>query len=138
MKIVIDTNVLVSAILKDRTPEQVILFIAEHDEFEWLVSSEILAEYKAVIIRPKFKLPTEIVERWFTAFSSLTTCIDVDVEIDFPRDRKDAKFLACAIAGSANFLITGDRDFTEAQKIVETIITSVTDFHCIICQQPSQ
>ncbi len=132
MKIVIDTNVLISAILKDRTPEQVILFIADHDEYEWLVSSEILAEYKAVIVRPKFKLPPEIIEKWFMAFDLLTTCIDVDIEIDFPRDQKDAKFLACSIAGSANFFITGDKDFTEAQKILNTIIISVNDFYRLV------
>ena len=134
MKIIIDTNVLVSAILKDGTPEKVILFVAENDNYEWLVSSEILAEYKAVIMRPKFKLPKEILEQWFTAFDLLTTTIDVDIAIDFPRDQKDAKFLACAIAGSANFLITGDRDFTEAQKIIETIVISASDFNLIISQ----
>jgi uncharacterized protein len=122
----------VSAILKDRIPEQVILFIAENDEYEWLVSSEILTEYKAVIMRAKFKLPKEILEQWFIAFDLLTTTIDVDIAIDFPRDQKDAKFLACAIAGSANFLITGDRDLTEAQKILETIVISVSDFNRII------
>ncbi|CAD5942863.1 putative nucleic acid-binding protein, contains PIN domain [Planktothrix agardhii] len=132
MKIVIDTNILVSAILKDRTPEQVILFVAEHDQFEWLVSSEILAEYKAVISRPKFKLPIEIIEKWLMVFDLLTTCTDVDIKIDFPRDQKDAKFLACAIAGSATFFITGDKDFTEAQKFLDTIIISATDFNRLV------
>ncbi|HYW21756.1 MAG TPA: putative toxin-antitoxin system toxin component, PIN family [Nodularia sp. (in: cyanobacteria)] len=128
MKIVIDTNILVSAILKDRTPEQVILFVAEQDRLEWLVSDAILAEYKAVISRPKFKLPPEIIEKWLMVFDLLTNCIDVDLEIDFPRDQKDAKFLACAIAGKAKFFITGDKDFTEAQKLLDTIIISATDF----------
>jgi putative PIN family toxin of toxin-antitoxin system len=132
MKIVIDTNILVSAILKDRTPEQVILFVAEHEQFEWLVSDAILAEYKAVIIRPKFKLPPEIIEKWLMVFDLLTNCIDVNLEIDFPRDQKDAKFLACAIAGKAKFFITGDKDFTEAQKLLDTIIISVTDFNHLI------
>lgn len=45
MKIVIDTNVLVSAILKDRDPEDIILYIAAQPDFEWTVSSEILTEY---------------------------------------------------------------------------------------------
>ena len=128
MKIVIDTNILVSAILKDRTPEQVILFVAEQDRLEWLVSDAILAEYKAVISRPKFKLPPEIIEKWLMVFDLLTNCIDVDLEIDFPRDQKDAKFLACAIAGKAKFFITGDKDFTEAEKLLDTIIISATDF----------
>ena len=46
MRIVIDTNILVSAILKDRDPEAVILFVAECDDMEWIVSSEILTEYR--------------------------------------------------------------------------------------------
>lgn len=49
MKIVIDTNVLVSAILRDRTPETVILFIVEQPDIVWVVSEEILAEYKHVL-----------------------------------------------------------------------------------------
>jgi uncharacterized protein len=132
MRVVIDTNILVSAILKDRTPEQVILFVAEHEEFEWIVSSDILAEYEAVISRPKFKLSQEIIEKWSVVFDLMTTCIDVDIEIDFPRDQKDAKFLACAIAGSVNFFITGDKDFSEAQKMLVTIIISVTDFERLV------
>ena len=61
MKVVIDTNVIISAILKNRTPEQIILFIAEQNESEWLVSSDILTEYKAVIHRPKFGSDLDVV-----------------------------------------------------------------------------
>ena len=132
MKVVIDTNVIISAILKDRTPEQIILFVAEQDDFQWLVSSEILTEYKAVIRRPKFKLPSDIIEKWLMLFDLRTICIDVEIELDFPRDQKDAKFLTCAIAGSANFLITGDKDFTEAKKILDTTIISVSDFNRLV------
>jgi len=132
MKVVIDTNIIISAILKNRTPEQVILFIAEQNKSEWLVSSDILIEYKAVIHRPKFKLPPDIIEKWLMLFDLRTVHIDVEIELDFPRDQKDAKFLACAIAGSANFLITGDKDFTEAQKILDTIIISVSDFKRLV------
>ncbi len=135
MKVIVDTNILVSAILKDRTPEKVILFIIENNQFEWLVSSEILVEYKAVIRRSKFNLPTEIIDKWSLVFDTLMICIDVKEEINFPRDQKDAKFLACAIAGSANFFITGDKDFAEAQKIVDTTIISAYDFERIVCQE---
>jgi uncharacterized protein len=55
------------------------------------------------------------------------------VEIDFPRDRKDSKFLACAITADADYLITGDTDFREAQKIVKTTIISVFLFKRLIC-----
>ena len=38
MRVLIDTNVLVSAILKDRDPEKVVLFVASRDDREWIVS----------------------------------------------------------------------------------------------------
>ena len=78
MKVVIDTNVLVSAVLKNRDPEAVILFVVERNDFEWIVSPEILTEYKDVLSRPKFGLPTDIQQRWFGLLDSLTTMIDVD------------------------------------------------------------
>ena len=49
MKILIDTNVLVSAALKDKDPETVVLFVTAQADFEWIVSPEILAEYKDVL-----------------------------------------------------------------------------------------
>jgi putative PIN family toxin of toxin-antitoxin system len=64
MKVVIDTNVLISAVLKDRDPELVIQFIIDHPEFEWVVSQDILIEYKAVLSRAKFRLTPAIRDRW--------------------------------------------------------------------------
>ncbi|MBA3532672.1 MAG: putative toxin-antitoxin system toxin component, PIN family [Ardenticatenales bacterium] len=63
----------------------------------------------------------------------MTTLIEVDIAIEFDRDPKDAKFLACALAAQADFLITGDRDFTEAQKLLTTTILSVYLFKKLVC-----
>jgi predicted nucleic acid-binding protein len=60
------------------------------------------------------------------------------LSIDFPRDTKDAKFLACALAAEADFLVTGDRDFTEAQKLIKTTIISVYSFKELLEQQDPQ
>jgi putative PIN family toxin of toxin-antitoxin system len=133
MKVLIDTNIVVSAILKDRVPEKVILFVSRQGEFQWMVSEEILQEYLSVIKRPKFSLSQETQDKWTTMFARYTETVDVDTEIDFPRDRKDAKFLAAAISCDADFLITGDRDFEEAQKLLNTKIVSVSQFNRLIC-----
>lgn len=45
MKVIIDTNVLVSAILRDRSPETVVLFIVEQPDIDWIVSDDIITEY---------------------------------------------------------------------------------------------
>jgi putative PIN family toxin of toxin-antitoxin system len=64
MTVVIDTNVLISAALRDRLPEQVILFVAGRDDIRWLVTPEILNEYTGVLRRPKFSLDEAILARW--------------------------------------------------------------------------
>ena len=133
MKVIIDTNVLISAALKDKDPEVVILFIAKHLDFEWIVSTEILEEYKGVLSRDKFGLSEELLHNWFDLIEKLTTPIEVDVTVNFPRDQKDAKFLACALVANAEFFITGDMDFTQAQKLVNTKIISVSLFKKIVC-----
>ena len=133
MIVVIDTSVLVSAAFRDRTPEEVILFVTGQDAFHWIVSGEILAEYREVLSRPKFDLSEEILNHWIKILESSTVEIDVDLEIDFPRDRKDAKFIACALAAQANFFITGDHDFSEAQQMMNTTIISVSLFKRTVC-----
>ncbi len=134
MKVVIDTNVLVSAILKDRDPETVILFVAERNDIEWIVSPEIMTEYRQVLCRPKFGLPQNILDAWFSLLDRFTVIWPVDLVIDFPRDQKDALFLSCAIAAGADYFITGDRDFSQAQKLLSTTIISVSLFKKHVCE----
>ncbi len=117
MKVIIDTNFLVSAALSGKNPEFVILFVVSNPEIEWVVSAEILQEYKEVLARKKFKLIQEQLNSWYDIFDNATVLISPRLEIDFPRDQKDAKFLACAVEANADFLITGDLDFTEAQTL---------------------
>lgn len=133
MRVVIDTNVLISAILKDRDPEAVILYVVANADIEWMVSPRILNEYKAVLRREKFGLPKDIVLRWFEILEAFTTSTDVNIDIEFLRDRSDAVFLECALSTDANFLITGDKDFADAQRLINTTIISVSQFKKLVC-----
>ena len=129
---VIDTNIVVSAVLRDRDPETVIRFVIGHPQYEWVASRDILAEYANVLRRPKFRLPDAILQEWADVFATVVTLVDVAVVVDFPRDQKDAKFLACALAVEADYLITGDRDFTEAYKLLTTMVCSVPQFKRLV------
>jgi putative PIN family toxin of toxin-antitoxin system len=128
IRVVVDTNILVSAVLKGRVAESVILLLVSNPDFEWVVSEEILMEYRSVLMRKKFKLSTEMQQRWFKIIEAFTTVINVDVAVDFPRDPKDAKFLECAIASSANYLITGDRDFEAFAELQGTMVVTASRF----------
>lgn len=110
MKVVIDTNVLVSAALRDRTTEDIILFVVGRPDFSWIVSADILLEYRSVLGRPRFALPESVLNRWEVLLNTFTTKVDVGTLPNFPRDQKDAIFIACVLASGAEYLITGDRD----------------------------
>lgn len=134
MRVVVDTNVVVSAILRDRVPEKVLLFIIARPDFQWVASLEILTEYREVLRRPKFGLPDSVLSQWDERFDSAIAEWPVEMPVSFLRDVKDAKFLACALAADVDFLITGDRDFTEARKLGRTKIVSVSQFNELVCR----
>ena len=133
MRVVIDTNVLVSAALKNRDPETVIKWIVAHPDWLWLATTEILSEYKAVLSRPRFGLPRQLLNQWFELLDAATTPVVADIVTNYPRDQKDAVFLASALAAEADYLITGDKDFTDARKLLTTTILSVSQFKRIVC-----
>ena len=97
-----------------------------------MVSTEILKEYKEVLSRPKFKLTQDVIEEWWFVLDNVTKLVKVNDVVDFPRDQKDAKFLACALATDADFLLTGDRDFSEAKNLGKTRIISVALFQQLL------
>ena len=128
MKIGVNTNVLISAILRGRVSREVIQFIIDIPDCDWIVSTEIIKEYKEVLRRPKFKLTQDVIEEWWFVLDNVTNLVEVNNVVEFPRDQKDAKFLACALATDADFLLTGDRDFAEAENLGKTKIISVSSF----------
>ncbi len=128
MRVVIDTNIIVSAILRDRAPEQTLQFVINSPEWEWIASPSIVAEYIGVLSRPKFKLPETVIQAWRDLFIAAITIVKTAEAIDFPRDPKDAKFLSCIIQGGADYFITGDRDFESAPDNFSAVIVSVGQF----------
>jgi len=77
MKVIVDTNVIISAAWRDRLPEKVILFIAQHPDIEWIASAEIIKEYDEVLSRPRFNMPSEILAEWAQMFESLITLVTI-------------------------------------------------------------
>ncbi|WP_256091200.1 putative toxin-antitoxin system toxin component, PIN family [Nostoc sp. KVJ20] len=92
MKVVLDTNFLVSAVLKGRVPRDVIQFIFDNPDWQWIASEEIIVEYKEVLSRSKFKLTDEVRGEWFEIIDTFLTLIDVNFEVDFPEIEKMQSF----------------------------------------------
>lgn len=96
MRVVLDTNVLISALLGGQSRR--VLELWRSGRFEVIVSKEILSEYLAVVNRPKFKLPPSIIDdlsRFLLRRSTIVTPIHPGVQI--APDPKDNRFLDAAI-----------------------------------------
>ena len=135
MKVIIDTNIFISAVWRDRNPETVIMWICDQPDWQWMVSKDIKKEYKDVLQRKKFSFPPNVLKEWNEVVDENTIEVSADEAISFPRDQKDAKFLACALSCEADYMITGDKDFTDAQRLVTTTIVSVSMFKNLFCDK---
>lgn len=131
MNVLIDTNVLLSAALRNRLPEAVVTFIATNERCRWIVTESILREYVEVIRRPKFGFADDVLVEWSNLLTMRTIQVpEPDVEADFPRDPKDAIFLSVAVASQADFLVTGDNDLLQSRQsiAIPTRIVTVAEF----------
>lgn len=117
-----------SAAIADGKPEAIINYIIAHSSYKWVASEEIRTEYREVLSRPKLKLSNQKRLEWQNLIEQVIQKVEGLSSIDFPRDPKDAKFLACAIASEADYLITGDKDFDDVRLIEKTTIISVSLF----------
>lgn len=128
MNVLVDTNIVVSALIRDGLPRRVVEEIVGHDDWFWIVTSDIEKEYREVLARPKFKIPSDIQQ----SFSNLIEIVTIRVQPvrspAFPRDPKDEIFIGAALASEADYLITGDKDLLDLQHLASTQILSPANF----------
>ena len=109
VKIVLDTNVLVSAILTpDGSPGRVLELVAD-SSVHLVVSPSILTEYEEVLSRKKFRLTQTAVHAILDSLTKLATEIVPSEAIRACSDAGDDKFLECAYAAGVSRLITGNQ-----------------------------
>jgi putative PIN family toxin of toxin-antitoxin system len=128
-RIVIDTNVIVSALMfSNSTAMQA--FTLAYTRGLILMSVEIISELIDVLNRKKFDryVSRETRENFLASLSTETELIETTEAISICRDPKDNKFLELAISGNASYIITGDKYLLELHPFREVLIITPTDF----------
>jgi uncharacterized protein len=130
MKVIIDTNILLSAVYRGGLPLQAVDFCFRSVSAEIHLTNEIMAEYRNVLSRPKFDIRLERLAFWLERLNREGKFASDVPPLDFPRDRNDAKFLALARFVGAEYLITGDADFSDVPEgmLPQTRIVSASEF----------
>lgn len=115
MRVVLDTNILVSGlILPDSIPGRIIAAWSEA-EFDVVSSHGQLAEIGRVLAYPKIRRilgwDEQRIERFVRRLYVRVEVVEPDsAAMETPRDPDDAPILGALVAGDADFLVTGDRD----------------------------
>lgn len=108
MKIVLDTNVIVSAFLKPQSIPAKILRLILQEEIQLVANAAILAEYQEVLERPKFFLNQSRVQIILEYLRYRSIFADALPETLTLPDPGDIPFLEAAIAAQADALVTGN------------------------------
>jgi len=113
LKIVIDTNVFVSATITEKGKPAQILKVWREKKLEVIISPEILKEIGQVIFRPKIKKISFWTEKERYQFirDSARICILTPGSLELKQAVKhtqDHKFLVAAIEGKADYIVSGD------------------------------
>jgi putative PIN family toxin of toxin-antitoxin system len=131
VKIVVDTNVLVSALIQPRgVPAQIMSYATD---FCLVTTEEILAELRRVLnyprIRRKYALTDHSIEKYVLSLRQDSIVIDISqLVIGASEDPDDDKLLVCADECSANCIVSGDPHLLTLETYKEIPILTPRQF----------
>ena len=124
LRLVIDTNVVVSAVLKPDGLQRTVFLLATTKPARWYVSGPIMEEYAAVLARPELKVRKSLRLQFIQLIKNHTYSVTPSRLPQLTSDPDDNIFLECADAALADYLVTGNRRhfprFWKKTKIIDS------------------
>ena len=109
IRLVLDTNVLISAVLTPNGPAAEVLLIAlQQPDFQLCISGAVYAEYEEVIRRPRFQRSESEIESILAYIRDQSRWVKPTTSVQACSDPRDDIFLECAAAADAQYLVTGN------------------------------
>ena len=129
MKVVFDTNIMISGFIFPGGPPSQLLNLAQIREFTLCLSPDILTKFKKVLLL-KFKYSEEEAKNFLNRITQICEMIYPTERIELiQRVPADNRILECAVEAQADFLVTGDkRDILPLKKIGNTLIVTASQF----------
>ena len=127
MRIVIDTNVMASAVFFGGQPYRLLHYILE-GQVDVVASEEIVDEYEEIFLRLKHKYPSIRTRIPLNDILARFEIIRVTSDIHVSRDPDDDKFISCAVDGKCLYIVSGDSDLLSIGNYGNVEILTVVDF----------
>lgn len=132
MRAVVDTNLLVSYLISHRPPiAKVIDVHLARGDFTLLTAPVLLEELTRVLEYPRLHryYGAETRVRFVALIAGLSEIVDLPEKVPrICRDPDDDWVIACAVAGEADVIVSGDRDLLDLEQVSDISILSARDF----------
>ena len=109
LRVVLDTNIVVSAALRPYGLQRTVFVLALAKPARMYVSPEILAEYRNVLARPALKIKKGFQQQLLQLVKNRAHVVHARYRLEVTSDPEDNKFLECADAARGDYLITGNQ-----------------------------
>jgi uncharacterized protein len=131
LRLVLDTNILVSAAIKPEGLQRTVLLLAMTRPARLYISAPIFSEYRMVLSRPELKIQKGLRLQFLQRIKDVSRLVSPSRPIRVTPDPDDNMFLECADAARADYLVTGNlRHFPKFWK--QTKIVSSREFITMI------
>ena len=124
LRLVLDTNIIVSAAIKPDGLERSAFLIAIKKPARLYISNEIFAEYQDVLSRPALLIRKGLRQQLLQLIKNSSHSVMPFRRLDITTDPGDNKLLECAEACRADYLITGNKRhfpvFWKSTKIINS------------------
>ncbi len=134
MRVVLDTNVVVSAILFGGKPQE-ILKAAVAGDLRLCISEAMVTELQGVLQRPKFGFKAQIIQSVISELTLLAEWITPTKHFNFVKaDPADNQVIDCAVEASADYIISGDKHLLQQGKCGKVEIANPDAFIKILAR----
>jgi putative PIN family toxin of toxin-antitoxin system len=131
LRLVLDTNVIVSAALKPEGLQRTVLLLARTRPARLYVSEAIISEYRIVLSRQELNIRKGLREQLLQQIKYSSRMVSPSRQIRTANDPDDNIFLECADAARADYVVTGNlRHFPKFWK--QTKIVSSREFITLV------
>ncbi|MBI4924714.1 MAG: putative toxin-antitoxin system toxin component, PIN family [Bdellovibrio sp.] len=136
MNVVLDTNILASGIFWNSGPPAFILKAWQQEQYCLVVTSEIFDEYRQTLAELDKKYPGFDIERMLNYIQIHAHFVTpVHLMRQLCSDPDDDQFIAAALAGQAEYLVTGDKALLKVKKLPNLSVVTARQFITkIICK----
>jgi len=122
LRLVVDTNIVISAALKPGGLQRTVLLLAITRPARLYVSPAIFAEYEDVLSRPELQIRKGLRQQLLKLIAKRSHSVNPPRQLQLTRDPDDNMFLECADAARADYLVTGNaRHFPRFWKRTKVI-----------------